>query len=374
MTIFFLANPIPRRQRPRDLARAWPLAIALIILIGSNGCGTIASRPPTPSEFVSLEGPPEHPVGRELDMVSLPAYTIEPPDVLTIEALRIVPKSPFRIRPLDTLQIDVEGTSLDQPIRGPHLVEPGGTVNLGPGYGRVKVSNLSLEEARDAVELHLRRTLRDPQVSITLSESAGLQQVTGQHIVSPDGYVNLGTYGQVFVTGLTVEGARAAIEEHLAKYLEEPKVSVDVFSFNSKVYYVVTEGGGNGDNINRFPVTGNETVLTAITQVNGLSQLSSKNIWIARPAPDGAACDQILPVKWNDIVRGADTSTNYQVLPGDRIFIESDHWIAANTTLNKITAPFERVLGFVLLGANTTQTLQRFPGGLQGTGFGNQGF
>ena len=44
-------------------------------------------------------------VPRELDKASLPAYAVEPPDILVIEALRMVPRGPYRIEPLDTLVI-----------------------------------------------------------------------------------------------------------------------------------------------------------------------------------------------------------------------------------------------------------------------------
>ena len=90
-------------------------------------------------------------VPTELKKVSLPPYVVEPPDILLIDALRVIPKQPFQIQPLDVLQVEAEGTKLDQPIRGLYLVEPGGMLNLGPGYGKVKVGGLSLEEASDAV-------------------------------------------------------------------------------------------------------------------------------------------------------------------------------------------------------------------------------
>jgi len=305
------------------------------------------------------------PIGRELDKLSLPPYVIEPPDILLIESVRIVPKSPFRIRPLDALQIIVEGTLPEQPINNIFIVDPGGAVNLGPTYGKVSVGGLPLEEATEAVERYLRRTLREPQVSLTLAEAAGLQPITGQHQIAPDGTVNLGTYGSVPITGLTIPEATKRIEEYLAEYLEQPKVSVDVFAYASKNYYVITSGGGNGDNIQKFPITGNETVLDAITNIQGLSRLSSKNIWIARPAPGVDGCDQVLPVKWDAVVRGAKTATNYQVLPGDRIFIEEDHLVATDSMLDRFINPFERILGFGLLGVNTTQSMQRFPGGFR---------
>ena len=97
------------------------------------------------------------------------------------------------------------GHRLDQPIRGLYLVEPGGMLNLGPAYGKVKVGGLSLEEATEAVTKHLRRMLKDPQVSLTLNESGGQQQIAGEHLVGPDGTINLGTYGQVYVAGMTIQ-------------------------------------------------------------------------------------------------------------------------------------------------------------------------
>ena len=70
------------------------------LCISLAGCANrvIDHRPP--AETALIHGfPGEHtPVGRELEKVSLPPYVIEPPDILTIEALRVVPKAPYRIR------------------------------------------------------------------------------------------------------------------------------------------------------------------------------------------------------------------------------------------------------------------------------------
>jgi polysaccharide biosynthesis/export protein len=201
-----------------------------------------------------------------------------------------------------------------------------------------------------------------------LAATAGQQQITGEHLVGPDGTIKLGTYGSVYVTGMTLDQAQAAVERHLTEFLEDPKVSVDVFAYNSKVYYIITEGAGLGDRVDRLPITGNETVLDAISQINGLSRLSSKKIWIARPAPGGMECDQILPVCWEDITKGAATATNYQVLPGDRIFIAEDHLVRLDTGISKLLSPFERIFGFTLLGVQTVGATRRLPDD-QGRGF-----
>jgi polysaccharide export outer membrane protein len=160
------------------------------------------------------------------------------------------------------------------------------------------------------------------------------------------------------VAGKTLAEAKAALEEHLGEYFDCPEVSIDVAAYNSKVYYVVTAGAGMGDNVLRIPVTGNETVLDAISTVGGLSQLSSKQIWIARPAPGGAGCEQILPVDWDAITRGGSTATNYQVMPGDRIFIAEDGAVALANFINKMLSPFERLVGVTSLTASTIRNLQ----------------
>jgi hypothetical protein len=74
-------------------------------------------------------------------------------------------------------------------------------------------------------------------------------------------------------------------------------------------------------------------------------------------------CDQVLPVDWDSITRGANTCTNYQLLPGDRIFVAADRLAALDSIVSRVLNPIERMLGFSLLGGQTIQVLQRFPGG-----------
>ena len=348
-------------MHPSPLRPRWGWLLSLMLGLSIGGCRL---TPPPPNVVQGRAADAELtgvPVGRELDMLSLPLYRIEPPDVLTIHANRVIPRSPYRLRPLDALQINVEGTLPEQPISGIFIVEPSGLIALGPGYGKAMVGNLPLEEAAEMIESQLKRVLRNPQISLSLAEAAGMQSINGEHQVTPDGKINLGIYGMIPVTGLSVDEATLAINKHLERYLDNPSVSVDVFSFASKKYYVISAGAGNGDTIQSFPITGNETVLTALAQVQGINQFSNKKMWIARPTPGG--CPQEIPVKYDDIVRGGSAATNYQIFPGDRLYIEEDHMLALSGRLGRIIEPFERLLGFGLLGGNTIQAFNRFPRG-----------
>jgi polysaccharide export outer membrane protein len=196
--------------------------------------------------------------------------------------------------------------------------------------------------------------------------------VQGPHLVRPDGTVGLGGYGQVYVAGMTIDQARQAIAQVIHARLNRNVItlrqvieglSVDVLAYNSKVFYVITDGGGYGEQVTRLPITGNETVLDAIslnpvrTGIYGLPPVSSKHhIWVARPGHDGH--DQILPVDWVGISQRGQTATNYQLLPGDRLYVRADKWRTFNATVDKIVSPFERMLGVTLLGSETVNSIR----------------
>lgn len=344
----------------------------------SVGC---ASGPPAGAAYV----PPVGGVPRELELASIAAYRVAPPDILVIEAVNNIRPAddPLRagdellIQVADGLPIDLESDPETNPIEAQieleferafkvinsvYRVQPDGTVDLGPEYGAVRIAGLTSDQARDALLEHLKVAVRlaDPLVAVSMPNVIGRQAITGEHLVKPDGTVSLGIYGNVYVAGMSLDEVKATVEAHLSQFVLEPEVSVDVLAYNSKVYYVIMDGGGFGERVVRIPFTGNETVLDAIAQVEGLSQVSSKQIWVARPAPAGTGCAQIMPVNWNDIAAEGVTDTNYQVLPGDRIYVKADHFIAFDNFLSKIISPVERVFGITLLGTQTAKGIEFF--------------
>ncbi len=304
--------------------------------------------------------PPDVP--RELSKLTLPEYIVEPPDILQIDALQVVPLSPYHIKPLDALGIRVPKALVDEPIANVYSVDPDGTVNLGLTYGKVKVIGMTLDEARKAIEKQLSTILKEPRTEVNLVESRAMQQIRGPHLVRPDGTVSLGIYGSVQVTGMTLTEVKHAIEAHLSAFLQSPEVSVDVAAYNSKVFYVVYDQGGSGQQVYRLPITGNETVLDAVSQLNGLSPVSDlRQIWVARPTdPCQSMGDTILPVDWVGLTANGRPETNYQLMPGDRLFVKADRLVTIDTRLGRLFAPIERTLGITLLGTSTAKTIKFF--------------
>ena len=306
----------------------------------------------------------------ELRKVSLPEYVVEPPDVLLIETVNNIRPATAPVHVGEALLVQVNRTiPLSQTeesvaaqfktINGMYTIGADGYLNLGPEYGKVLVADLSMEVIQQRVDSHLRQVLTNPQVLVTLPVPQNKQFVAGPPRVRPDGTVGLGVYGGVYVSGLTLQQARTQIEQHLSQYIYRPEVSIDVLAYNSKVYYVITDGGGAGEQVYRIPATGNETVLDAIAGINGLPTVASKgSIWLARPSPNQCGPDQVLTVDWDAIAQGAQAGTNYQVLPGDRIYVKALPLVTFDTKFARLTAPIERLLGLTILGNGTVQSLQ----------------
>lgn len=328
-------------------------SILLLMLVGTSLVTGCQSCPCDDVSFV-----PDVP--RELSMVTHPTYTIAAPDILLIDAIRVVPLPPYKLSPMDALAVNAPKALPNEPLQGIFPIEPDGSVNLGASYGKVSVVDKTVDEAKVVLENHLKTVvgLADPRVTVSLAQYRGMQQIKGEHMVGPDGTIRLGLYGSVYVAGMTLDEAKAAVESHLTKYLQKPEVSVDVFAYNSKVFYVITDGGGFGEQVIPLPAMGNETVLDAMSKVGGLPAVASKKrIWVARPAPAGHGPDQTLAVNWNAIVQGANTTTNYQIYPGDRVYVMAEPLVTADTMLARFISPIERILGVTLLGNSTGRAL-----------------
>ncbi len=215
-------------------------------------------------------------------------------------------------------------------------------------------------------------------IIVEVLEALPGRPITGEHLVRPDGKVSLGFYGEVYVTGLTIAQAKEKIVIHLRDYLTDralglttfkedtqkyedvhpsktPYVFVDVAAYNSKVYYVQGDVGSPG----RLPITGNETVLDAINYAGGLTPTASlPNIRLVRPAPPGACCEQTLPVNLAAIINAGDSTTNYQLMPGDRLVVYRDPIVRTTVFLDRLASPFNTVLNSMLQYSFTARSIK----------------
>jgi polysaccharide export outer membrane protein len=285
--------------------------LALLACCAVCGCQTVR----TPEEKIANGNIP-----REFQKVSMPDYVVEAPDLLLVEVLDALP---------------------GRPISGERLVRPDGKITLG-FYGDVYVAGLTLPEVKEKIILHLRKYISDEALGLIATEE--------------------------------MEQEAAPPEKAKPPKMVDPKdsatVFVDVTAYNSKNYYVLGDVAVTG----RFPITGNETVLDAINFSGGLlPTAASSNIRLVRPAPPGACCEQILPVNLAAISNGGDPTTNYQLMPGDRVVVYRDPIVRLTILIDRLAAPFQTVLGTTLQYSFTARSLRFLNVGGGGFGFGGLG-
>ncbi|MFO0864577.1 MAG: polysaccharide biosynthesis/export family protein [Gemmataceae bacterium] len=137
--------------------------------------------------------------------------------------------------------------------------------------------------------------------------------------VLPDGTINLGKYGMMQVFGRPVPEIQDMVNTTVkAQTKGDPGfISVRLVGRQSKVVYVLGEVNAPG----AFVLNGRETVLDALMLAGGITDRASPdNIILSRPSHP-ADCRTVFPVCYRNIVQLGDTTTNWQLAPGDRIFV-----------------------------------------------------
>lgn len=155
---------------------------------------------------------------------------------------------------------------------------------------------------------------------VTVADLDSPIRIPADQPVQPDGTIDLAKYGRPVVAGMTIPAAEAEILRSVRMVEKDAAgITVRLLTRVSKVYYVLGEVNAPGV----FPLTGRETALDAIMAAGGLNrQASEGKILLSRPTqPDG--CRVVLPICYPQIVQLGDTTTNYQLQAGDRIYVSS---------------------------------------------------
>ncbi len=221
-------------------------------------------------------------------------YVVDPPDLVLVELLEGLP---------------------GRPISGERLVRPDGKISLG-WYGDVYVAGLTVLQMKEKIVLHLRKFLQDEQLGLIKAD-----EETGEWMRDANG------------------------EPILLDPKESDRVFVDVTAYNSKNYYVQ----GEFTTLGKLPITGLERVLDAISYSNGLTPRADHDqVFLYRPPADGGPV-QSLKIDIDQILLGDDLSTNYQLLPGDRLVARPRGGDAARTATPGAAENVARIEGHARL-------------------------
>lgn len=134
--------------------------------------------------------------------------------------------------------------------------------------------------------------------------------------VLPDGSITFPLAGRVEVAGLSTPEAEARIAEKLKKYIPEALVTVAITAAEGNRVFVIGKVVNPGAVVLTSPET---TALQMLSQVGGLDRFADGNaIRVLRNTAQG---QQILLVRYNDLVKGSQLETNVTLMPGDTILV-----------------------------------------------------
>lgn len=134
--------------------------------------------------------------------------------------------------------------------------------------------------------------------------------------VLPDGSITFPLAGRVEVAGLTTPQAEERIASKIKKFIPEAAVTVAVTGVDGSRVYVLGKVAQPGPVTLISPST---TVLQVLSQVRGLDRFADGNaIRVLRQTSSGPT---VLPVRYDDLIRGNSLETNVVLQPGDTILV-----------------------------------------------------
>ncbi|NWG87699.1 MAG: polysaccharide biosynthesis/export family protein [Hydrogenophilaceae bacterium] len=133
--------------------------------------------------------------------------------------------------------------------------------------------------------------------------------------ILPDGSITFPLAGRVEVAGLTTTEAEAKISARIEQYLTDPVVTVVITGINGSRVYVLGNVVKPGPVILDVPMT----LLQALSLAGGLGKFADNDaIKILRSTQGGR---EILKVRYSDLIKAKDLSTDYPLQAGDTILV-----------------------------------------------------
>ena len=146
------------------------------------------------------------------------------------------------------------------------------------------------------------------------------QELSKEVIVRPDGKISLPLLGDITAAGLTAEALSKQVADKLAEFMSTPTVSVQVKEINSYHIFAVGEVGKPG----KIVLKSFTSVLQGISYAGGFTVFASRNnVHVLRNVKNGQGETRqvMIPVPYQDIVRGKNLEANIILKAGDVIVV-----------------------------------------------------
>lgn len=158
-------------------------------------------------------------------------------------------------------------------------------------------------------------------------------------VVRPDGRISFDLIGDVEVEARTVEEIRAEITQRISEFIVSPDVTVELTESRSRRYYVVGQVNRPGS----FPLIGRVTAVEALASSSGGTLFASLNSSrLVRVSAEDAG---VFAVRFSDITERGDGRTNYELKPGDIIYVPPNLSARIGLAIQNILFPVQSIVG-----------------------------
>ena len=173
-------------------------------------------------------------------------------------------------------------------------------------------------------------------------------EIVREVVVRPDGRISFDLIGEVDVEGKTVDEVHREITARIEQFIVHPDVTVLLQSSNSREYYVFGEVNRPGS----YPLVGHVTALEALGSAAGPTHFASLNgARLVRPT-EGKGLRY--PIRFKDISQGGDAATNYELQPGDVVYVPPNVMARIGYGVGIIFFPIQQLIG---LGGRATSII-----------------
>jgi polysaccharide export outer membrane protein len=139
---------------------------------------------------------------------------------------------------------------------------------------------------------------------------------TGDVVVRPDGKITMSLINDVQAAGLTPEELAANLTKALAKYQEDPNVTVVVRQINSRFVYITGAVGHSG----QFPMTDHMTISNLISLAGGVSDFGKLDKIVVIRFEKGKSIS--IPINFKELRQGKNLpKNNIELKPGDQVIV-----------------------------------------------------
>jgi polysaccharide export outer membrane protein len=164
--------------------------------------------------------------------------------------------------------------------------------------------------AEDAIDAY--RLRHGDSISVAVWREESLQK---EVLVLPDGSITFPLAGRIDVAGLSSAEVEKRLAEKLKAFIPDPVVSVMITGIDGSRIFILGKVSKPGPVVLSAPTT----ALQALSQAGGLEKFADADaIRIVR----GAGKDQqVIPLKYNQLIKGNDLSTDIELKAGDMILV-----------------------------------------------------